>query len=297
MSTDLLVDWLSFTTPSPSLNSVPRSLWLVKCLRAARQATTVDVPIPRDPEAFTEYSGRAPYLVRWTCAEFGTTLLAHPSLGHILVELSGRGCQALREAKLFDAALAGACSRLTRVDLAVDMHCSTDPRAFVKQHDAIRFTASSVFTSRTGITCYVGSQKSDRFARVYRYKEPLPRSDTLRAEHVFRGIWARQVGALIVAKGIAAAAQYCGQVWSWTHADWDVAEFDEEISISRELATKHPNKLLWLLTQVFPAMRKMEKEGIIEDLRSFCDEHLFVEEEVSKYELRRAAGMDEPLVT
>lgn len=275
MSTDILVDWLSFTVASPSLNSVPRSLWLVKCLRTARAATTVDVPIPRGAEDFEEYSGRAPYLIRWTSAEYGTTVLAHPGLSHILIELSGKGCQALRDAQLFNAALAGACSRVTRLDLAVDMLPGTDPRGFVKQHNPTRFTATSTMTSRTGITCYVGSPKSDRFARVYRYKPPLPRSGTMRAEHVFRGDWARRVAALILGQGLAAAAQYCGQVWGWTHSAWDIEESDSLIKVSRELVTRHPNKVLWLLTQVFPAMRRMEKEGIIEDLRAFLEEHLF----------------------
>lgn len=275
MSTDVLVDWLSFTVVSPSLNSVPRSLWLVKCLRAARQATAVDVPIPRDPTDFEEYSGRAPYLVRWTCAKYGTTLLAHPGLGHLLIEISGKGCEALREATVFDDALSGACSHLTRLDLAVDMDPGCDPRAFVKEHNPTRFSCDSTFTSRTGITCYVGSTKSDRFARVYRYKDPLPRSGTMRAEHVFRGDWARRIGALIVAKGLAAAAQYCGQVWGWSHAAWDIQETDGLIKVSRDLATRHPNQVLWLLSQVFPAMRRMEKEGIIDDLRAFLDEYLF----------------------
>ena len=282
MSTDILVDWLSFTVASPSLNSVPRSLWLVKCLRAARGATSAVAPIPRDPADFEEYSGRAPYMVRWTCAHFGTTVLAHPGLSHVLIEFSGRGCEALREARQFDAALAGACSRLTRLDLAVDINPGCDPRAFVKEHSPTRFTANSTFTSNTGITCYVGSPKSDRFARVYRYKPPLPRSDTMRAEHVFRGDWARRIGALIVAKGLRTAAQYCGQVWGWTHAAWDVEESNELITMSRELATRHPNKVLWLLTQVFPAMRRMEKEGIIENLREFIDEHLFETDPDSK---------------
>lgn len=275
MSTDLLVDWLSFTVASPSLKSVPRSLWLVKCLKAARQATTVAVPIPVGTDGFEEYSGRAPYLIRWTCAEYGTTLLAHPGLGHVLIELSGRGCQALRDADLFDVALAGACSHLTRLDLAVDMDPGCDPRAFVKEHKPTRFSCDSTFTSRTGITCYVGSTKSDRFARVYRYKAPLPRSGTMRAEHVFRGDWARRVGQLIVAKGLPAAAQYCGQVWGWAHSAWDVAESDSLIKVSRELATRHPNQVLWLLSQVFPAMRRMEQEGIIDNLRAFLEEHLF----------------------
>lgn len=281
MSTDVLVDWLSFTVASPSLNSVPRSVWLVKCLRAARRATSADAPIPRDPGQFEEYSGRAPYMVRWTCADFGTTVLAHPGLGHVLIEFSGRGCEALRQAGRFDGALAGACSRLTRLDLAVDINPGCDPRAFVKEHNPTRFSANSTFISNTGITCYVGSPKSDRFARVYRYKPPLPRSDTMRAEHVFRRDWARRVGALILAKGLPAAAQYCGQVWGWTHTAWDVQESDQLIKVSRELATRHPNQVLWLLSQVFPAMRRMEKEGIIEDLRAFLEEHLFTREEDS----------------
>lgn len=275
MPTDVLVDWLSYTVASPDLNSVPRSLWLVKCLQTARLLTGPDVPIPRRSEQFEEYSGRAPYMIRWTCAEFGTTLLAHPGLSHLLIELSGRGCEALREDGLFDGALAGACSHLTRLDLAVDLDCSTDPRTFVKEHTQTRFSNTSTHTSRTGITCYVGSPKSERFARVYRYKEPLPRSSTMRCEHVFRSEWARRVGQLIVAKGVRAAAQYCGQVWGWTHSAWNVPESDELIKVSRELATRHPNQILWLMNQVFPAMRRMEKEGVIEDLRAFLEEHLF----------------------
>lgn len=275
MPTVVLVDWMSFTVTAPDLTSLPRELWLGKCLYAARLLTDGVAPIPRVTSLFEQYSGRAPYLIRWTCAKYGTTILAHPSLGHILVELSGRGCQALRDDERFMPALTAIVSHLTRIDVAIDMDCDTDPRAFVKRHDETRFTNNALFQSRTGITCYVGSPKSDRYARVYRYKEPLPRAKTLRAEHVFRGDWARRIGALIVAKGLAEAAQYCGQVWGWTHPSWDVPEPDELIAVSRELATRHPNQLLWLIEQVFPAMRRMVKEGIIEDLDALLDEHLF----------------------
>lgn len=274
MSTGVLVDWLSFTVPIDGLQSIPSALWLGKCLATVRRATTGLVPLFATASDFTEFSGRAPYAIRWTCADFGTTLLAHPGIGHVLCEVSGKGCQALRDADRFDDALLSVVSHLTRLDLAVDLDTQADPRAFVKEHDTTRFTTQSTFTSRTGITCYIGSTKSERYARVYRYKEPLPRAKTLRCEHVFRATWARKVGALIIGRGLAAAAQYCGQVWAWTHAAWDIPESDELITISRELATRHPNQVLWLLTQVFPCMRKMATEGIIDDLRGFVEEHL-----------------------
>jgi hypothetical protein len=107
----------------------------------------------------------------------------------------------------------------------------------------------------------------------------------MRCEHVFRSEWARRIGQLIVGKGLAAAAQYCGQVWGWTHSAWDVQESDELIRVSRELATRHPNQILWLINQVFPAMRRMEKEGVIGDLRAFLEEHLYKSVERSKQDV------------
>lgn len=274
MSHTVLVDWLSFTLSSPDLGRVPRPSWLRKCCSATR-AATVAAALPPEVEAdFAEFSGRAPYLIRWTSAEFGTTLLAHPALNHMLIEVSGGGCEGLRQRGDMERVLQAVRNRLTRLDLAVDMDANVDPRQFVKEHDKTRFTTTSQFQSRTGITCYVGSAKSERFARVYKYAEPLPRAGTLRAEHVFRAEWARKVGGLILGQGLAAAAQYCGQVWAWTHPAWDVGEPDALITVARELATRHPNQMLWLLTQVFPAMRRMADEGVIADLRGFVEEHL-----------------------
>lgn len=274
MATSVLVDWMSFTVPIEGLASVAPSFALRKCLSRVRFATTGLLPLSLDAEGFKTYSGRAPYASRWTNGEIGTTILSGPGIGHVLVEIAGRGCAALRDAGRMDDALMSVVSHLTRLDIAVDMLCETDPRTFTKEHTGDRFQSRSQFQSRTGITSYVGSTKSDRFARVYRYKKPLPRSDTLRAEHVFRADWARRVGALVVSKGILAAASYCGQVWGWAHSDWDIPASEGLLAAASVLDTRHPNQIRWLLTQVFPCMRKMADEGIIGDLRGYVEEHL-----------------------
>lgn len=274
MPTSVLVDWLSFTVPIDTLSSIPPQFALRKCISRVRHVTTGLLPLSLDAQAFTEYTGRVPYDTRFTDAATGTSIFCGPHVGHLLVELSGRGCQSIRDAGQMADTLLSVVSHLTRLDVAVDMETQTDPRSFTKKHHGKRFQSMSQFTSRTGITSYVGSTKSDRFARVYRYKEPLPRHHLLRAEHVFRADWARRVGALIVSKGILAAAQYCQQVWGWRHAAWDLPESEGLLAAATQLDTRRPNKIRWLLTQVFPAMRKMADEGILDDLRGFVEEHL-----------------------
>jgi len=149
---------------------------------------------------------RAPYTDAWVQSEGGITLFASPNLTHACIEISGAGCERLLSHGQFQKILDCSKERITRIDIATDIETSTLPSEFVAivAHDRMR--ASGYQKSETGETCYVGSKKSDRYARVYRYYKPHPRANLLRIEHVFRRDYAKVVAAAILETSVEAAA-------------------------------------------------------------------------------------------
>jgi len=278
MSHQVLVDWLSFSVDAPAYSSIPRGALLSSVVHACDRGSLRTIPKAIFAADWQEGPGRAPYAFRFTSPETGCTLFGHESFDHVLCELSGRGCALLTELGGLQRVAAAVAGRCTRLDLAVDMETDVNPDEFIAKRLESRFDVCATYASRSGKTCYIGSMHSDRYARVYRYSDPLPRSHLLRAEHVFRRGWARSACRLVASEGPGALARYCGGVWKWTHPTWSVGSWEAERVLSREIATRAPNTLLWLLEQVFPAMRRLAREGTIVDLRSFVEQYLFVDE-------------------
>jgi len=275
MRSRILVDWLSFTLNARSLASIEQPFWLSSHLATLHECVPSLPDVAFDKSAWEKRHGRPPYDTGWHNRALGATLFAGLSLGHFLVELTGTGCEYLRGRDALGRTLLSVYSRCTRIDLACDLVTDTTANDFVSQCESGRFHTMATFSSATGNTCYVGSMKSDRYARVYRYKPPLPRSDTLRVEHVFRRAWARAVGQLVATEGIGKAMEYCGGVWQWRHPTWTLGHLARGEACKIETATRHPHTLLWIIASVFPAMRRLEREGVIADLRYFVDRYLF----------------------
>ena len=182
--------------------------------------------------------------------------------GHMLFQLSGRGCDALRNVALSRRFVREVALLLSRFDYAVDIRTKTTPRAFVNVRWHKNFRTLSYIRSDSGETAYVGSTKSDRFVRVYRYREPHPRADLLRIEFVFRRAHAR-----------AAAELYCeqendakflaklGNTYGWKHPDWTPGIQTDE-RISAPTVDRHTeDTIAWLYKQVAPAMRRVMASG------------------------------------
>lgn len=209
----------------------------------------------------------------------GCDIFSSPDRPEALVELSGVGCAMIPDDTRMVEAISTVCATISRIDLAADFLDPLSPFTFAHARSNRRFRRISTEQSDTGESVYIGSWKSDKFARVYRYFPPHPRHKFLRIEHVYRRKQARQAATFVADHGIEDSLIAAGNYYGWNHPLWtDASTHDEELS-AWQPERGSPNSVRWILTQVFPALRKMESAGVIESIDSFLDEHLRTERE------------------
>lgn len=220
-----------------------------------------------------EKRSRAPYKDTWMDAEAGISVYASPNLSHAAVEISGAGCERIIKGAGFSDLLLGCHERTTRIDIATDIETSTLPSEFVFFTSHERMRASGFQKSETGETHYVGSKKSDRYARVYRYFPPHPRSNLLRVEHVFRRDYAKAVAKSLLGAEIERVAAAAGEAFGWSHVDWQPSAA-EEVDISIVATERRQGSTVrWLLTSCAPAFKRLVADGTIRDAEEFLREY------------------------
>jgi len=212
---------------------------------------------------------RAPYQHAYTLEPMGISLFASPTLTHFCVEISGQGCERMIELGVINEVLTAIHERCTRIDIACDIETEVKPTEFVSQMAHERMRSSGYQKSATGETCYVGSQKSDRYARVYRYNPPHPRSHLLRVEHVFRRENAKAVARQCCNADLGNVAKAGGEAFGWGHPDW-VTSNDASANISpvRERG-RSGQTIYWLVNTCAPAFKKLCQTGAISDPEVF----------------------------
>jgi hypothetical protein len=183
---------------------------------------------------------------------------------HILVEMPGTACQAAREMGVLETIIDSARDRLTRIDIAVDIQAGCSPADFVAAGYTERFTAHASIVSAEGTTEYVGSMKSERFARVYMYAPPHPRAGTLRVEHVLRGDYAKAAASEACTGGAMLLATMCGNTWGWKSDNWQPAHITDGKLRSTRADRHEPGRVRWLYQVVIPAIRRAANEGLID---------------------------------
>lgn len=217
--------------------------------------------------------GRAPYVNAWALDEGGVTLFASETLSHACIEISGQGCERIIALERMGAVLDACRERVTRIDIASDILTDVTPREFVAQTSHKRMRAGGYQTSVTGETCYVGSQKSERYCRVYRYNPPHPRADLLRVEHVFRKDYAKKVASAYCVYGSDAVSFSAGVAFGWIHPVWDPGE-KQDVDISITNANhKGNNTVFWLVNSVAPAFKRLVNENVIRDPERFIAQY------------------------
>jgi len=220
---------------------------------------------------------RAPYKHAYTDSELGISVFASPTLTHFCVEVSGQGCERLIELGVMNEVLTAIHERCTRIDIACDIETLVRPTEFVECLAHERMRASGYQKSSTGETCYVGSQKSDRYARVYRYNAPHPRSHLLRVEHVFRRENAKSVARQCIGNGMEHIANASGQAFGWKHSAWDTSgSGDCDISAVRERG-RTGGTVYWLINQCAPAFKRLVQTGAIRDAETFLQTYFKLE--------------------
>lgn len=269
-----LVDWLSFTLPfSPAgegatlerheqavYNSLARGLskWWANVITVGG--------------AFM-MRGRAPYTMGWQNKSIGVTVWAAEATAHMTVEFSGQGLDWLRKEEDLVPLLNLVAGRLTRIDIAVDIECSVSPKQFADNREPGRFKSAAEMSSASGQTCYVGSMKSERYARVYRYAKPHPRAHLLRVEHVFRREQAQAVGHALLHFGLDNVAQSAIVVFGWRHPVTPLAGAPASLISAPRPEREGGKTLFWLLTQVAPAFQRLVTDGTISDPETFLRDY------------------------
>lgn len=195
------------------------------------------------------------------------------SANHILIEMPGTASAAAREAGVLQDIVAAGADRATRLDIAVDFVDGCSPSEFVAAGYNERFKAHATIVSPEGETEYVGSMKSERYARVYRYAAPHPRSGVLRVEHVLRGDYAKPAARDLGNSSIEALATSCGLSFGWKSSVWDTAQLTSGKLKSSRSDRHEPGKVRWLFNVVLPAIAKAHQEGLI-DAESFVADAL-----------------------
>lgn len=268
---DIKVDYLSFTQPANMRgvghgDEATAMLW--DTLEAAGQSNLL--MFLEGAQAIFR-NGRGHYGAGVFFEDLNISIWWGGISDHILVEIAGVGCQALRDAGFLMLVVAAAAPRCTRIDIACDSAAFGAPAEFVAHGHNERFKSKSSITSDTGDTEYVGTTKSERFARIYRYHAPHPRAGITRVEMVSRSDYAKSVAEIVVREGVIAAAAALGASYKWKSPAWNLTQATD----SRVKAKKHDHdgaeRLRWLLRAVKPALIQSHKDGLI-DLEEFFNQ-------------------------
>jgi len=269
----MIIDWISFTI---KLGDDPewidrqfQSQYPVLMERKLLERVPSVHTLLYAPHTMTNVPPRAPYSVALSTRY--VAVYAHPGLSHMLIEVNGQGCAKLREAGAEEFVLAHVADAVTRVDIAADIPDVT-PDEIVEAGVSDRFRSRTRSVSDTGTTIYIGSRKSERFARVYRYAPPHERSGECRVEIVSRKRYAKDLAHAIVENGLERAGRSSMAVYEWEHPAL-AANAAEKLS-GRSIDKKSSKTEVWLIRQAAPAFKRLVREGVIDDPITWLERHM-----------------------
>lgn len=258
------IDWLSFSLPTEeTIPSIRHLSELARRLLRQRSEVLYDYCFTRS--TWENAVGRAPFRYALQRGDHGVRIYGGGQLAMVLFELTGRGCEGMRAGELASTILASVGGNVSRLDYAVDVRCDIQPHQFTASRSHQVFRSTSHIKSDTGETVYIGSPKSDRFARVYRYAPPHPRHKLLRIEHVFRrGMAQTAVRAFLDAGDRPKFEAQLGNTWGWAHKIWQPGQVTDERLRTPIVTRDHEDTVLWLYKQVAPALRRVHDAGAID---------------------------------
>lgn len=183
---------------------------------------------------------------------------------HIYVELSGRACDNFDAINRLEPLIQSTHDRCSRIDFAADFETETTPEQFSASRNLTRWKYAPSYPSASGTTIYVGSRKSERMARVYRYNKPHPRSHLLRVEAEYKGDAARKAASLLTTHDLATVLRDAHSVFGWTDVLWDYEVGTGKKIPFRAHSPANANSVRWLYGDVVTAMRRAIEEKIID---------------------------------
>ena len=218
---------------------------------------------------WTDKGGRSGYAVS-SAHEVGARVFFGHEKAPPLIELPGAACDMTHRSGELLPFLSRNTEGVTRIDLAADLEHDILPFDFVAAGRSARQRSVSRVDSDKGQTVYIGSPKSDRRLRVYRYAPPHPRARFLRVECMLRDDLARSAVTDILNHGIAEAWKVAISVYDLEHPLIRAARTDRRFERTLRNEPTSAGKLAWIHKQVVPALRSAIKAGII-DLDTLTD--------------------------
>lgn len=183
---------------------------------------------------------------------------------HVHCEFGGQALDVIRAAGFYEHLIEQVGTRASRIDFAVDFESECSVKDFIGNRDIGRFKAGGDIFSEDGETSYVGSWEGERFARVYRYHKPHPRSNMLRAEVVLRGKYAKQGITLLKEKGLTQATLAAHEAFQWKHELWKPEEATESRIKSNRADKEKAGTVRWLYGDIASCVIRLHKEGLID---------------------------------
>ena len=260
------IDWLSFTVPNDDGVNEEHLLNYLYDIFASEGAHNIGFSFTPSWKAWEVIPHHKPYKIAFRSRDIqGLVVMYSEKRPEILIECQGAFCEMFawtveRLAFIFQRSV-------TRVDVAVDAWTDTTP---IEAWGGVANKTYSVNQSKDGQTVYVGSPKSEKMMRVYRYNAPHPRSHLLRSEVVFRRGWAKKLASALSDE--TALIQFVGAFWKQNDAVWWVKfvlplfEGGERSDLVAQPARRGSDKtnastLAWLHSQVRPALKRAVKSG------------------------------------
>lgn len=174
------------------------------------------------------------------------------SLDTVLVQHTGQGCQTIPNVLAYVNYVQ---PRLNRIDLALDVQTDDRPETFYKAYGGR--LSKSFEQSRTGETFYIGSRKSDKLCRIYRYNAPHERAHLLRFEMQYRGEYARAIVWHISQNDLQSVIY--GAIEAY---DLPTEKYLGQPATGLHLGKKkHGDTIAWLDRAVKPAIEKLILSG------------------------------------
>lgn len=236
----------------------------------ALKALGVLTPALHEPRAWRVGAGRSGHK-RSLYHPVGIVIFFGHPFNPPLIEIGGAGCDLINSTGELLALVQRECDRITRLDLAGDLICETSPLAFVSAGVSSRYASDGHANSATGQTQYIGSSKSDRHAKIYRYAPPHPRSDALRVEVTLHRELAKAAAQELCSRRISDVYAAACKPFSFRSAQWG---FPTEDTLPRLTMRNEPtsaSRLRWLITKIRPSVIQAHKDGLI-DLESWLIE-------------------------
>jgi hypothetical protein len=268
------VDWLAFTIPMPSPTDGAGGETMAHIHKIITSYFGSCWPPVARPENWKLEQGRGFY----TCRVFDDESKIRLSWGnvnaHVYVEFGGQSCDYVRATTGWYDLLEKVRTRTSRIDFAVDIECDIKPHDFIVNNDREAFKTTGFIKSENGETVYVGSRKSERMVRVYRYFIPHPRSHLLRCEAEYKGDAAKAGVAAVLLRGETQACLDAHFPFQWVHPVWKV-----DLARASPIAAKRSDRegistLRWLTAAVAPSLVKAHRSGLLDVHAWFAQEVL-----------------------